>query len=88
LSAIPVRARWAERGRLLLVLGGEHAGQLLDGTLQVIEATVRVALRGRVPGQLLEGAEVDAGPAAASQVGVAQGVEVGVQRAVRALDGT
>jgi hypothetical protein len=40
-----------------------------------------------MPGQFLQGAQVDAGPAAQGEVGVPQCVEVGVQWAVRSLNG-
>jgi hypothetical protein len=69
---------------------GEQARQFLDGAGQVVQPPVRVARRQgrrRVPGQLLKRAQVDAGPAAQGQVGVPQGVEVGVQRAVRPIHG-
>ena len=69
--------------RFRLAVSGQKTRQLLDGAGQVVQPPVGVAggqVRRRMPSQLLKRPQVDPGPAAEGQVGVAQRVEVGVER--------
>ena len=62
--------------------------RVVHGTGEVVQTPVGVACgqnRAVVPGQFLQGAQVDPRPTAQRQVGVPQGMEVGAQPAVRPL---
>ena len=86
LATKPVTQDRLRPGDLVFWAGGSGPDAIFHvalylGAGQVVQTAVGVAGRQhgrRMPGQLLQGPQVDAGPASQGQVGVSQAVKVGV----------